>query len=90
MHSPFTEDRTVELGKLRGRGGYPHSEGSLPPQLTPINTEVEAKLKERATTHRALTSNLEAQDRNKYNNSPYDLRRVIKGAKGQYTNKVES
>jgi hypothetical protein len=57
-----------------------------------INTEVGAKLKDRATTHMATTDNPEAmaEDRNKYMKSHYDRCRVIKHAKGQYRNKVES
>ena len=64
----------------------------FPNQKTWINTEVHAKLKNRATLHRAITDNPEAkaEDRNKYKKSCYDFRRVIKRAKVQYRNKLES
>ena len=57
-----------------------------------LNTKVGAKLKERATAHSAIVDNPEAtaEDRNKNKKVRYDLRRVIKWAKGQYRNKVES
>ena len=63
------------------------------PNQTPwINTEVGAKLKDKTTTHRAITDNPDAtaEDRNKYKKARYDLHRVIKRAKGQYRNKVKS
>jgi hypothetical protein len=46
----------------------------FPNQKPWINTEVCAKLKDRATTHRAIAGNPEAtaEDRNKYKKSRYD------------------
>jgi hypothetical protein len=51
-----------------------------------IHTEVGAKLKDRATSYRAITGNPEAtaEDTNKYNKSHYDLCSVLIQAKGQY------
>ena len=49
-------------------------------------------LKDKATVHRAITGNPKAtaEDRNTYKKSQYELSTVIKQAKGQYRNKVES
>ena len=63
----------------------------LLPQLKAlINTEAGAKIKDRDTPHRAIADNpgATAEDRNK--RSRYDHCIVIKHAKGQYRNKVES
>ena len=64
----------------------------FPNQKPLINTEDGTKVKNKATAHRAILDNPDAtaKDRNKYNKSCYDLRRVIKRAKGQYRDKVES
>lgn len=52
----------------------------FPNQKPWINTVVGAKLKDRATAHRAIVDNTEAtaEDRNMYKKFRYDLRRVIK------------
>ncbi|XP_045079319.1 lipoma-preferred partner [Coregonus clupeaformis] len=52
----------------------------FPNQKSWINTEFGTKLKDRASTHRAIADNPKAtaEDRNKYKESPYELRRVIK------------
>jgi hypothetical protein len=63
----------------------------LPPIKSSGLTEFGAKLKSRATAHRAVVDNPEAmaEDRNKYKKACYDLRIVIKGATGK-CRKVES
>ena len=64
----------------------------FPNQKHWIHIEVCGMLKDRATTHRAVTANPEAtaQDTNTYKKSRYDLRRAIKQSKGRCRNKVES
>ena len=55
-----------------------------------VNTEVCAKLKDRAAAHTAIKYNPEVTAEDKNKKSHYDLRTVIKRAKGQYRNKKES
>jgi hypothetical protein len=64
----------------------------FPNQKPWINTEVDAKIKDWATAHRAIAENPEAtaEDKNKYKKSCIDLRKVIKREKGQYRNNMES
>jgi hypothetical protein len=64
----------------------------FPNQKPWINTKVGTKLKDRATAHRAIADNPEAtaEDRIKVKRSHNDLSRVIKRAREQYRNRVES